>query len=92
MINLGPSFTNYPIYKKEPRNALVKQIGLNVVNAEWRNLFEETQTEDLLSFMGDFDFPNLGELELSLKKSGKYKGKEIKEIIAGLKTLPEYRD
>lgn len=89
VINLGPSFTNYPIYKKEPEHSLVKKIKLKV---EWKDLLEETQTEDRLSFMGDFDFPELDKLEFSLRRSGKYNDEEIKEIVAGLKTLPEYRD
>lgn len=57
---------------------------------EWKD-FSAKEEKDLLAFMGDFTFPNLNQLKTSLQKSG-YKKSEIEEIIAGLKTLPEYSD
>lgn len=89
MINLGSSFTNFPIYKKRAKDVLVKEVNFKV---ELKNLFEETNEEDLLSFMGSFDFPDLDNLKTTLIQTGKYKKIEVEEIIKGLKTLPEYRD
>ncbi len=43
---------------------------------------------DKLSFMEDFEFPPLDKLRKLLLKS--HPKKEVEEIIAGLKTLPEY--
>lgn len=45
---------------------------------------------DLLSFMEEFTFPNLGDVEQSLTDTGEYTKTEIAEIVSGLKTLPEY--
>ena len=56
----------------------------------WKD-FSEKQ-EDQLSFMEKFDFPKLSELKTSLINSGHYTGKQVKEIIAGLSTLPEYNE
>lgn len=89
-INTIPTYIDYQIYKKYKRDsqdALVKEVDSKV---EWRN-FEEEKKENLLYFMESFDFPDLEELKTSLVKSGEYKKSEIEEIIAGLKTLPEYK-
>ena len=51
--------------------------------------FTELQSEDKLSFMDVFTFPNLEKVHSDLKKAG-YKEEKISEIISGLKTLPEY--
>lgn len=90
-INTIPTFINYQFYKNtsEPNNALVKKANNKI---EFKNLYEGREELDMFSFMGNFDFPDLEELKNSLTKSGKYKKLEIEEIIAGLKTLPEYRD
>jgi len=51
--------------------------------------FTELQSEDKLSFMDVFTFPNLKKVRSDLKEAG-YKEEKIDEIISGLKTLPEY--
>jgi len=51
--------------------------------------FTELQSEDKLSFMDVFTFPNLNKIRSDLKKAG-YGKEKINEIISGLKTLPEY--
>ena len=56
----------------------------------WKDFSEEQ--EDLLSFMEKFDFPKLSELKTSLINSGHYTSEQVKEIIAGLSTLPEYNE
>ncbi len=45
---------------------------------------------DKYSFMETFTFPDLNQIEHSLTASGKYSKKLVREIISGLKTLPEY--
>ena len=55
----------------------------------WKNLIPEV---DELAFMTTFTFPKLDELKASLKASGVYSNEQLDRIIAGLETLPEYRD
>lgn len=45
---------------------------------------------DTLSYMETFTFPDLKKVGVSLQNS-KYSEKQIEEVIAGLKTLPEYK-
>lgn len=52
--------------------------------------FVHANDSGILSFMETFSFPNLKKMTVSLKKA-KYSTEEIKEIISGLKTLPEYK-
>ncbi len=53
--------------------------------------FTDTIDEvDALSCMETFTFPNLKEVKTSLQKS-KYSEEQINEVIAGLKTLSEYK-
>lgn len=58
---------------------------------EWvKSIVSRTTTEDKLSFMETFDFPDLNQLKISLIDSGSYTSKQVDEILAGLSTLPEY--
>ena len=52
--------------------------------------FTGVNEREVLSFMETFSFLDLKDLKASLKKA-KYSTEEIKEIILGLKTLPEYK-
>jgi hypothetical protein len=49
-----------------------------------------TEDNDTLNFMETFTFPGLAEIESDLEASGEYTGKQIKRLISGLKTMPEY--
>ena len=62
------------------------------IKVVWKDFNEESQEEDMLTFMETFNFPSLSSLRSSLKASGQYTKKQIDEIVAGLKDLPEYRD
>lgn len=44
----------------------------------------------MLSFMDTFTYPDLSNIQSSLTQSGEYTPEQIEEILAGLKTLPEY--
>lgn len=79
------SYINDPVAPFQVQDKWVKSVV-------WKSFIEEEQSEDILSFMENFDFPNLDDLKTSLIESGKYKKSEVEEIVAGLKTLPEYRD
>lgn len=48
--------------------------------------------KDNISFMGTFTYPNLDEMKMTLLQSGEYTVDQVTEIIAGLKTLPEYSE
>lgn len=47
---------------------------------------------DPLSFMEEFEFPELSKLKTSLVSSGYYTQEQVSEIIEGLSTLPEYNE
>ena len=63
---------------------LIEKIGVTPA------VFVGPDDGEALSFMKTFSFPNLKEMKASLKKE-KDSTEEIKEIILGLKTLPEYK-
>ena len=92
--NLQPySGENYSGMNRESKNLLDEELVKNIKrNIVWVDFSEETQKEDMLSFMETFNFPSLSTLRSSLKASGQYTKEQIDEIVAGLRDLPEYRD
>lgn len=61
------------------------------VKSNFGGIIPKTEIDNL-SFMGTFKFPKIEEMRSTLQQSGEYTTKQIEEIIAGLKTLPEYRE
>jgi len=70
------------------------RVDINIIGWIKNNFGGIVSTADIdnLSFMGTFKFPKIEKMKISLQQSGEYTSEQIEEIIAGLKTLPEYRE